>query len=102
MTRTIAFLAALVGLEASAAAHDTTAPVLEFRVDPVYPREALDAGAEGTVVMELYLDAHGAVEHVHVLSSPGHGLDEAAAAAAKQFHFKPATVDKAPVASQII
>ena len=100
--RGVALACVGLGFVRPAAAHDTTAPVLEFRVDPIYPREALEAGAEGTVVMEVYIDAKGAVEHVHVLSSPGHGLDEAAAAAAKQFRFKPATVDKAAVASQIV
>src|SRR5262249_39033209 len=93
--------AALVAPRA-AAAHDTTAPVLEFRVDPVYPRPALEAGIAGTVVLELYIDAKGNVEHVRVLSSPGQGLEEPAVAAAKQFRFKPATVDKAPVASQVV
>src|SRR5262245_11695590 len=107
MSRKIAVRGAVMlcvglGLARPAAAHDTTAPVLEFRVDPIYPREALDAGVEGTVVMELYIDAKGAVEHVHVLSSPSHGLDEAAGAAAKQFRFKPATIDKAPVAAKIV
>src|SRR5262249_55904818 len=83
-------------------AHETTAPVLKQKVDAVYPRAALAAGAEGTVVLELFIDAHGNVEHVHVMSSPGSGLDEAAAAAARQFQFKPATIDGAPVASKVI
>src|SRR5262245_6608294 len=83
-------------------AHETTAPVLKQKVDAVYPRAALAAGAEGTVVLELFIDAHGNVEHVHVVSSPGYGLDEAAMAAARQFQFKPATIDGAPVASQVI
>jgi TonB family protein len=100
--RAVTLLGAVVAGTRTAAAHDTTAPVLEFKVDPVYPHQALDAGIEGTVVMELYIDAKGDVEHVRVLSSAGHGLEEAAVAAAKQFHFKPATVDKAPVASQIV
>jgi TonB family protein len=87
---------------ASARAHDTTAPVLASKVSPQYPRQALDAGIEGTVVMELYIDAEGAVAHVHVISTPGYGLDEAAAAAARQFRFKPARSDGQAVASQVI
>jgi TonB family protein len=99
---TLIALCGVIAISRRAAAHDTTAPVLESKVDPTYPRDALDQGIEGTVVMELYLDAKGAVEHVHVLSAPAKSLEDAAAAAAKQFHFRPATVDKVPVASQII
>src|SRR5262249_32073167 len=85
----------------AAHAHETTAPVLLKRVDPIYPQQALDAGVEGTVVLELHIDAKGAVEHVHVLSSPGFGLDEASIVAAKQFQFKPATEDHVPVATKV-
>src|SRR5215471_1078836 len=85
-----------------ARAHETTAPVLQSKVDPAYPPDALAAGIEGTVVMQLYIDEKGAVQHVHVVSSPGWGLDTAAVAAANQFHFKPATADGVPVASQVV
>src|SRR5262249_51229241 len=86
----------------SASAHETTAPVLQKKVEAIYPRAALEAGVEGTVVLELYIDARGQVEHVHLMSTPGASLDEAAAAAARQFQFKPATVDGQPVASQVV
>jgi TonB family protein len=92
---------ALVGPPA-ARAHETTAPVLETKVDPVYPPDALAAGVEGTVVMQLYVDDKGNVQHVHVVSSPGFGLDAAALAAALQFHFKPATADGVAVPSQVV
>jgi TonB family protein len=85
-----------------ALAHDTTAPVLRVRVDPVYPQTALDAGVEGTVVMNVFVDPAGNVQHVHVVSSPGYGLDQAAVQAARQFKFKPATDDDKPVASQVV
>jgi TonB family protein len=85
-----------------ALAHDTTAPVLRVRVDPVYPQAALEAGVEGTVVMNVFIDATGDVQHVHVLSSPGYGMDEAAVAAARQFKFKPATDDGDAIASQVV
>jgi len=95
-------LLALLLAARAARAHDTTAPVLESKVDPIYPPEALAAGVEGTVVMQLYVDDKGHVQHVHVVSSPGFGLDAAAVAAAQQFHFKPATADGAPVPSQVV
>lgn len=83
-------------------AHDRTAPVLVSKVAPEFPRQALEAGVEGTVVMELYIDVQGAVQHVHVISTPGYGLEEAARVAARQFKFKPATIDGKPVASQVM
>jgi TonB family protein len=86
----------------SARAHETTAPVLTVKVEPVYPADALAAGVEGTVVMQIYLDAQGSVQHVHLVSSPGFGLDAAALAAAQGFQFKPATSDGVPVASQVV
>ena len=85
-----------------ALAHETTAPVLTVKVDPVYPTDALAAGVEGAVVMQIYIDDKGAVQHVHVVSSPGFGLDAAALAAAQGFRFKPATSDGVPVASQVV
>jgi TonB family protein len=95
-------VAGLLAPAAAARAHETTAPVLQAKVDPAYPPEALAAGVEGTVVMQLYIDESGNVQHVHVVSSPGFGLDAAAVAAAKQFRFKPATSDGVPVASQVV
>jgi len=86
----------------AAHAHETTAPVLDKRVAPTYPPAALEQGIEGTVVLRLFIDAHGAVEHVEVVSTPGYGLEDAAAAAAKQFRFKPATHDDEPVSSQVV
>jgi TonB family protein len=99
----VSVLAGLTLLAAPVAhAHETTAPVLTSKTDPTYPPEALAAGVEGTVVMQLYVDERGAVQHVHVVSSPGFGLDAAAQAAARAFRFKPATSDGVPVASQVV
>src|SRR5262245_24566314 len=95
-------LPCIVLAAAPARAHDTTAPVLQLRVDPVYPQAALEAGVEGTVVMNVFIDPEGNVQHVHVVSSPGYGLEQAALEAAKQFKFKPATDDDKGVASQVV
>jgi TonB family protein len=95
-------VAVLTVVPALAQAHENTAPVLQNKAAPVYPPAALEAGIEGTVVLHLYLDARGAVEHVEVVSTPGHGLEDAAISAAKQFHFKPASSDGEPVASQVV
>lgn len=59
-------------------------------VQPSYPDSARAAGVEGRVRVELTVDETGKVVAVRVLSGLGHGLDEAAVAAAKQSTFEPA------------
>jgi protein TonB len=44
----------------------------------VYPREAEELGIEGDVKLRVALDERGHVEHIDVLSGPGHGLEEVA------------------------
>jgi TonB family protein len=78
-----------------------TPPVLQKFVDAPYPLEAEKAALEGNVVLQLDIDASGAVTNVTVLNPVGHGFDEAAVAAAKQFVFQPALRDGKPVASRI-
>ncbi len=57
---------------------------------PAYTEAARAAGVEGKVRVELTVDEGGRVVDVRVLSSLGHGLDEAAVAAAKAASFAPA------------
>jgi periplasmic protein TonB len=76
-------------------------PVLEEDFKAPYPPEARKLGVEGEVVMMLTIDAAGKVAQVKRLSGPGHGLDEAAVAAAHRFRFKPATLHGEPVATEI-
>ena len=67
-------------------------------VKPVYPEEALRAGLEGLVVLEAIVDERGRVGHdVKVVRSLGHGFDEAAIAAVRQWRFRPATRDGKPI-----
>lgn len=54
-----------------------------------FPPEAVTAGVEGPVVLELSIDAGGAVVEGRVLASPGHGLGEAALAAVRATPFDP-------------
>lgn len=61
-----------------------------------YTDEAVEARVEGQVVLELVIDASGEVREVKVVEGLGYGLDEAAVAAARQFRFRPATVDGEP------
>ncbi|UCD38356.1 MAG: energy transducer TonB [Fidelibacterota bacterium] len=56
-----------------------------------YPPIALQAGIEGTIVLQAFVNEKGFVEEVVVLTGmPGTGLDEAAIRAVKKVRFKPA------------
>jgi protein TonB len=57
---------------------------------PAYTEAARAAAVEGKVRVELTVDEAGRVVSVRVLSGLGHGLDEAAVAAAKAATFQPA------------
>jgi TonB family protein len=57
---------------------------------PNYPSEARAEGVEAEVKLELVVSATGVVENVRVVRRAGHGLDDAAVVAARQFRFSPA------------
>ncbi|MFH1853012.1 MAG: M56 family metallopeptidase [Candidatus Neomarinimicrobiota bacterium] len=57
----------------------------------VYPKAALEAGIEGTIIVMAHIDETGVVNETRVVKSiPGSGLDEAAALAISTTKFKPA------------
>ena len=61
---------------------------------PAYPADARQRGEQGTVRLEIELDADGIVTSVRVLRSSGSmALDEAARAAAIAWRFRPARRD---------
>lgn len=68
----------------SAAAEDG----LVHRVEPEYPDEARRQNIQGAVVLEVHIDRNGSVQDVKLVSGP-EVLAEAAAAAVKQWKFKP-------------
>ncbi len=73
-------------------------PVPRSKIDPVYPEIAQEAGIEGTVVVQAFINARGIVEETIILKGvPNTGLDEAAAAAIKKTRFKPAKQRDRPV-----
>jgi len=74
--------------------------LVEF-VSAEYPPDAKAAGLDGDVVLAIAIDKEGKVTSVEVLQGAGHGFDEAAVAAARQFVFKPAHRGDRPVASKI-
>ena len=56
----------------------------------IYPPEAYKMGIEGKVVLKVSLDSKGNVVQVRVVTRAGHGFDEAARDALRQFRFTPA------------
>ena len=73
---------------------------LKKRVKPRYPKAALRAGIEGTIVFLLTIGPDGRVKKVKAIGKPlGYGLDQAAEKAVKMWTYRPATVDGKPITS---
>ncbi|HUM06048.1 MAG TPA: TonB family protein [Terriglobales bacterium] len=67
--------------------------------DPPVARSEV-SGLQGDVVVEITIDAQGNVVETKVVQAIGHGIDEKIAAALRQWHYQPATLDGVPVASK--
>ncbi|MDQ3488923.1 MAG: M56 family metallopeptidase, partial [Acidobacteriota bacterium] len=66
-------------------------PAVIRQVNPTYPVEAMRAGIEGSVEVELMIGDDGTVSHARVVRSTNPVFDQAAVAAAEQWLFaKPA------------
>jgi periplasmic protein TonB len=95
------------GARAAAPAADDIGPVahaaaLTVQPEPIdveipkseYPKEALDAGFEGSVVLKIVIDPTGRIRSAKFLKDPGYGLGAAAVKSAlRHFRFKPAEVN---------
>jgi TonB family protein len=79
-----------------------SAPVLVHSVDPEFTEEARQQSFQGTVAIQLIVDAQGYPQAVHVAHHLGLGLDEKAIAAVRQYRFRPAMYQGHPVAVQMI
>jgi TonB family protein len=77
------------------------APRLKKFVEAVYPEGAVEAGLEAAVGLTVVVTEEGGVGEIVVTAPAGHGFDEAAVAAVKQFEFEPATLDGQPVPVRI-
>jgi len=75
-------------------------PVAVTRVEPAYPDPARRAGVEGTVELEVAIDAAGRVTDVEVVRGLPMGLSEAATEAVRHWTWRPARAATGPVASR--
>jgi TonB family protein len=75
-------------------------PVLENQPPAVYPDSAKKANIKGSVWVKVLVDKQGSVKRALIAKASGKkvGFEEAALAAAKQATWKPAMLDKKPVA----
>ena len=66
-------------------------PVAMSPIRPTYPEIAQEAGIEGVVVVQAFIDEKGRVKETLILKGvPNTGLDEAAMAAIRKTRFRPA------------
>ena len=77
-----------------------SAPRLVYSPDPEYSAEARDANYEGFCVLSVVVGSDGRPHDIKVVQELGHGLDEKAVEAVKEWKFEPAMKDGKPVAVQ--
>jgi TonB family protein len=75
---------------------------ITFKPNPVYTDEARSLKLEGEVLLEVSFSANGTLHVNRVVRSLGHGLDEAAIAAANKIRFKPALRNGQPMDSTAV
>ncbi len=80
----------------------TSGVEITYKPNPVYTDEARGLKLEGEVLLEVMFQANGTLHVNRVVRGLGHGLDEAAIAAANKMRFKPATRGGQPVDSTAV
>jgi TonB family protein len=80
----------------------TTSVEITYKPQPVYTDEARSLKLEGEVLLEVMFGANGTLHVNRVVRGLGHGLDEAAMAAAGKMRFKPAQRMGQPVDSTAV
>ena len=80
----------------------TTPVQITYKPNPVYTQEARDLKLEGEVLLEVSFSADGTLHVNRVVRGMGHGLDEAAIAAANKIKFKPALRMGQPIDSTAV
>jgi TonB family protein len=77
-----------------------TAPIVLHHVEPEYTELARTAKYQGTVVLAVEIDSSGVARNIRITKGLGLGLGENAVAAIRQWQFRPAIKDGAPVTVQ--
>jgi TonB family protein len=80
----------------------TNSVEITFKPNPVYTEEARSLKLEGEVLLEVMFGANGTLHVNRVVRGLGHGLDEAAIAAANKMRFKPALRNGQPMDSTAV
>ncbi|HLW85921.1 MAG TPA: energy transducer TonB [Candidatus Sulfotelmatobacter sp.] len=80
----------------------TTPVEITYKPQPIYTDEARGLKLQGEVLLEVSFGANGTLHVNRVVRGLGHGLDEAATAAANKMRFKPALRAGQPVDSTAI
>jgi TonB family protein len=80
----------------------TTSVEVTFKPNPIYTDEARQLKLQGEVLLEVMFGANGQLRVNRVVRGLGHGLDEAAIAAANKMRFKPAMRTGVPVDSTAV
>ena len=104
MTLLAAVLASVLAAEPGGEGGALTRPpeLLEF-VPAEYPPDAASNAIEGSVTLEIVIDESGDVRQAVVVDAGPHpGFAPAALHAVQQFRFRPAEIDGAPAAVQIV
>jgi len=77
---------------------ESAAPVIDqYTTPPLYSDEARARGVEGVVTVEARVGVDGVVKHLHVVKGLGHGLDENALLAVRDWRFIPAMRSGVPL-----
>ncbi len=68
------------------------------RIEPQYPQAAIDAGINGKVIVQFFVDKNGNVKAPRAVKTtpPGLGFEEAAIQAVQQWKFTPAQYQGKP------
>lgn len=79
-----------------------SAPIVVHSVEPEFTEDARKSDLQGTVAIQLIVDAQGNPQDVRVVHHLGMGLDQKAVAAVQQYRFRPAMYQGHPVAVQMV
>jgi TonB family protein len=75
---------------------------ITYKPSPNYTEEARNLQLQGEVLLEVVFAANGQLHVNRVVRGLGHGLDEAAIAAANKIQFKPALREGSPIDSTAV